>query len=55
MLKTVKSRNYGLVIFNPLIRSLSGATITGQNGPESDCNEGALRIPQSSSITGITP
>ena len=32
-------------------RPLSGATTLGQNGHGSDGNEGALRIPQSSSIT----
>ena len=33
-------------------RALSGATTSGQSGPESD--EGALHIPQSSSITGAS-
>ena len=31
--------------------TLSGATIPGQSGPGSDCNEGVLHIPQSPSIT----
>ena len=34
---------------------LSGATTLGQSGPESDGNEGVLRIPQSSSIIGASP
>ena len=44
MQKTVNS-NHGLVLFNPLIGPLSGATIPGQSVPESDGNEGVLRIP----------
>ena len=36
-------------------RTLSDATISGQNGPGFDGNEGVLGIPQSSSITGISP
>ena len=47
MQKTVNSRNHGLV--------LSGATTLSQSGPGSDDNEGVIRIPQSSSITGISP
>ena len=39
----------------PLDRTLSGATIPGQSGPESNGNEGVLRILQSSSITGTSP
>ena len=39
----------------PIDRTLSDATTTGQNGSESDGNEGALCIPQSSSITRATP
>ena len=39
----------------PIDSALSGATTTGQNGPGSDGNEGVLRIPQSSSITGSLP
>ena len=35
--------------------TLSGATILGLSGPGSDGNEGVLRIPQSSSITGTSP
>ena len=35
--------------------ALSGATFPGQSGPESNDNEGILRIPQSSSITGTSP
>ena len=39
----------------PKDRALSGATTPGQNGPGRDDNEGVLRIPQSSSITGTSP
>ena len=35
----------------PIDRTLSDATTPRQSGPGSDVNEGALRIPQSSSIT----
>ena len=55
MQKTIKSRNHGLVLFNPLIGPLSGATTPGQSGPGSDGNEGVLCITQSSSITGTSP
>ena len=44
-----------LVLFNPYIGPLSGATIPVQSGPGSDGNEGVLRIPQSSSIDGAAP
>ena len=44
-----------LVLFNPLIGPLSGATTPGQSGPERNGNEGVLRIPQSSSIAGTSP
>ena len=44
-----------LVLFNPWIEPLSGATAPGQSGPGSDDNEGVLCIPQSSSITGTSP
>ena len=36
-------------------KTLSGATIPSLSGPGSGGNEGVLRIPQSSSITGISP
>ena len=36
----------------PIDRTLSGATTPGQSGHGSDGNEGVLRIPQSSCITG---
>ena len=39
----------------PIDRTLSDATTLGQSGPGSDSNEGVLCIPQSSSITGISP
>ena len=38
----------------PIDKTLSGATTPGQSGPGSDGNEGALHIPQSSSITGAS-
>ena len=44
-----------LVLFNPSIGPLSGATTPGQGGPGSDGNEGVLRIPQSSSTAGTSP
>ena len=44
-----------LVLFNPYIGPLSGATTPGQSGPGSDGNEGVLRIPQRSSIAGTSP
>ena len=34
----------------PINRTLSGATTQGQSGPESNGNEGVLRIPESSNI-----
>ena len=36
-------------------RTQSGANTMSQSGPGSDRNEGVLRIPQSSSITGTSP
>ena len=39
----------------PINKIPSGATILGQSGPESDGNEGLLRIPQSTSITRTSP
>ena len=39
----------------PLDGTLSGATTSGQSGSESNSNEGVLHIPQSSSITWISP
>ena len=39
----------------PIDRARSGATTQGQSGPGSDSNEGILRVPQSSSITGTSP
>ena len=44
-----------LVLFNPWIGQLSGATTPGQSGPGSDGNEGVLHIPQSSSTAGTLP
>ena len=39
----------------PIDRRLSGATTLGPSGPGRDGNDGVLRIPQSSSITGASP
>ena len=39
----------------PIDRTLSGATTPGQSQLGSDGNEGILRIPQSSSITEVSP
>ena len=39
----------------PIDRTLSGAITPGQSGPGIDGNEGVLRIPQSTSITGASP
>ena len=36
-------------------RALSGAIILGHSGPGSGGNEGVLRVPQSSNITGTSP
>ena len=54
MQKIVNS-NHGLVLFNPLIGTLSGATTPGQSGPGSDCSKEVLCISQSFSITGTSP
>ena len=53
--KSVLWRKHGLVLYNPLIGPLSGATTPGQSGPGTDGNKGVLHIPQSSSITGTSP
>ena len=52
MQKSVLWRKHGLILFNPYIGPLSGATTPGQSGTGSDGKERVLRIPQSSSITG---
>ena len=44
-----------VVLFNPKIGPLSGATTPDLSGPGSDGNEGVLRIPQSSSTAGTSP
>ena len=45
-----------LALFNSLMdRALSDTTIPGQSGPGSNGNEGALRIPQISTIPGTSP
>ena len=44
-----------LVLFNPWIGPLSGATTPGQSGPGIDGTKGILRIPQSSSIAWASP
>ena len=44
--------------FNPIwtiFRTLSRATTLGQSEPGSDSNEGIIRIPQCSNITGTSP
>ena len=38
----------------PIDRTLSGPTTLGKSGPRNDVNEGVLRIPQSSTITGAS-
>ena len=48
MQKAVKS-NHGIVLFNSYIGPLSGATTPSQSEPESDGNEGVLRM------TGTSP
>ena len=53
MQKTVNS-NHGLVLFNPEIGPLSGATTPGQSGLGSDGNEGILCIPHSACITSTS-
>ena len=56
LLKTVHfSISMLLVLFNPQIGPLSGATTPGQSGHGSDGNEGILRIPQSSITAGTSP
>ena len=37
-----------------LVKTLSDANTPGQSGPDRDRNEGILRIPQSSCITGTS-
>ena len=44
-----------LVLFNPQIGPLSGATVPGKSRHVSDVNEGVLRFPQSACITGTSP
>ena len=44
--------NYSISLID---KTLSGATIPGQSGPESDGNEGVLGISQISSITEALP
>ena len=52
--KTGNVKKPRLILFKPLIGYLSGATTPGQCGTGSNGNEGVLRIPQSSSITGTS-
>ena len=52
LIQTIK---YALCSIQPIDRTLSGATTPGQGRDESNGNEGVLRIPQSSSITGTSP
>ena len=51
---SLANANHRLVLFNPEIGPLSGATTPVFSGPGSDGNKGVLRIPQSSSITGTS-
>ena len=44
MQKPVNSRNHGLLLFNPSIGFLAGATTSGQSWPGSNGNEGVIRI-----------
>ena len=53
-IKTLNA-NHRLVLLNPKIGPISGATTLGQSGPGSDGNKGVPRIPQSSSIAGNSP
>ena len=39
----------------PIDKTLSADTTPGQSGPESDGNEGVLRVPQSPSIAEASP
>ena len=52
--KTVNPKPWFSSIW-PLDSPLSGATTSGQSGPESDGNKGVLRIHHSSSIPGTSP
>ena len=54
MQKSVFWRKHGLVLFNPSIWPLSGATTPGQSVPGSDANKEVFRIPLSYIITGIS-
>ena len=47
--------NQHSLVLSDIHRILSDAITKGQSGPGSDSNEGVLRIPQSSSITGTSP
>ena len=51
----LKTRKHSLVLFNPDIGPLSGATTLGKSRPGSDGNESVLRTLQSFSITGNSP
>ena len=44
-----------LLLFNPYIGPLSGASTPGQSGPGRNSSEGVLPIPQRLSITGTSP
>ena len=50
MQKTVNSRNHGLVLFNPYIGPLSGATTPSQNGPGSAGIEEVLPFPKAPAL-----
>ena len=51
----INSPDHGLLLFDPIDRTLFGATTSGQSGPGSNGNEGVLHNPQSFSITGTSP
>ncbi len=54
--KTIQlSKSIRFSSFSSIDRALSGANTPGKSGPGSNGNEGVLRIPQSSSITGTSP
>ena len=49
--KQFNFKQFSLILFQPLDRTLSSATIPGQRGAWSDGNKRVLRIPQCYSIT----
>ena len=53
--KEAVNSNHRLVLFNPYIGPLSGATTSSQRGPGRHGTKGVLHILQSSSTTGNSP